>query len=166
LFEEFGASPRVIERAWQLYQELRSEGYGRDRFRSRFARAGESGDCGHERRGGEFTIGNTCAVEGGAREIPRGRRAIRVTEEGLPREYRGKLTSKDLAELRTGDSYWRFRTLADAAVRGESGYLPTVEELKVLAKIGETTRGQYEYGGRFVEAALGKEAARVWAAAN
>jgi hypothetical protein len=38
--------------------------------------------------------------------------------------------------------------------------------LKVLAKIGETTRGQYEYGGRFVEAALGKQAARVWAAAN
>src|SRR5262249_31402541 len=78
LFSEFGASRRVIERAWQLYQELCDEGFGRrghgqDRFPSRFARAGESGDCGHERRGGAFTRGNTCAAGGGAREIPRDR---------------------------------------------------------------------------------------------
>ena len=92
LFEEFGASPRVIERAWQLYQELCDEGFGRrghgqDRVPSRFARAGSAEDCGHERRGGEFTHGNVCAGEGGAREIPRGRRAVRVTEEEIGRAH-------------------------------------------------------------------------------
>jgi hypothetical protein len=50
LFEKFGASPRVIERARQYYEELLREGYGlghgHPRPRSRFARAG---DYGHER---------------------------------------------------------------------------------------------------------------------
>ena len=33
---------------------------------SRFVKAGESGDCGHERKGGEFSRGNSCAAGSGS----------------------------------------------------------------------------------------------------
>lgn len=137
------------------------------RFAARKKKAGDADDCGHEREGGEFTRENTCAaLKGGRTDIPAGLRKLKLSDSDLPEAYRGKLTEAELAEIGTGDAYRRFLKLANASVLNNRGYLPVADELRALAKMGESVRGQYEYGGRFIEAAFGPGMKEIWAAAN
>lgn len=44
--------------------------------------------------------------------------------------------------------------------------LPTMDEIKALAKAGESTKGQYEHAGKVLTSFIGPENAKLWVAAN
>lgn len=152
----------------------------------RYAKAGDPDDCGHElagsRKAGKFDKGNTCAAGGGGRKEAKSRgmkaqewgRGRRPTDADLPEQYRGILDQEDLDSMNEKQFHEMVR-LADESVANKSKYLPDVEELMALAKMGESVRGQYEYGGRFLRAAfeskgfggdVAESIAKVWQAAN
>lgn len=93
-------------------------------------------------------------------------------ESMIPEEYRGMLTKEELNQLRIGGKLKDTLKLLNDAVNNNLGYLPTLEEIKVLAKMGESARGQYEYGGRYLRACFadygeaGEVVARFWETAN
>ena len=162
---------------------------------SRFAKMGSAGDCGHakditeEGRVG-FAPGNKCKVCGKtgckghgktskAIKAPKtSRGGFRVTQDDLPVSLRGRLSEKDLSFIKSKETLHDMIVLYENSRKGlEHGTLPTVKELMIAAKIGESTRGQYEWTGNMmmevsneISSALGKQLgpkyANIWAALN
>src|SRR6266536_3954431 len=113
--------------------------FSKVRFQERGGvKAGDPGDCGHERKGGEFTEENECAEGDGSEEWEAGHQSIMKEQEDLwereqhygsrgiydkdlPPEYRGILKTPELAKIDTHAKKEIFLDLANQAVNNKYG---------------------------------------------
>lgn len=67
----------------------------------------------------------------------------------------------------TKSSQKKYNTLIDQSIGNHpKSVLPTVDEIKSLASVGESTKGQYEHAGRVMTSFIGPENAKLFVAAN
>jgi hypothetical protein len=69
-----------------------------------------------------------------------------LTKKNVSPSLRDRLSSKDLAEIKSKKTLDELERLYKKSVQNtEGGELPTMQELVAIAKIGESTKGQSDY---------------------
>lgn len=76
------------------------------------------------------------------------------------------LSPEDKAAGKTTAGKDRYEAHLTPSIHNKPGVLPTVEEIKTLARVGESTKGQYEHAGRVLSSFIGHDNAKLFTAAN
>lgn len=104
-----------------------------------------------------------------SRVVAEHERAMRTRALKLARHSPAEdvLTTEDRGALKSPKTRGQYESLLGASLENKpSSILPTVEELKSLGEAGQSVKGQYGHLGRVLEKHLGRENARLFAAAN